>query len=53
LKAGTRAVWVVDPLARTVAVHRALQAPAVLGNQDVLRDPVLPDFEIRVSDLLD
>jgi Uma2 family endonuclease len=50
LDAGTRAVWVVDPRAKNVAVHVARCEPVVLGEADVLRGgDVLPGFAVAVS----
>lgn len=50
LDAGARAVWVVDPRAKTVAVHVARREPVVLGEADVLRGgEVVPGFEVAVS----
>jgi len=49
LEAGTRAVWVVDPGARTVTVHEPRRAPSVLGEADSLSGgDVLPGFELGV-----
>jgi Uma2 family endonuclease len=52
LRAGTRLVWVVDPAARSVAVHRPGQAPRTLGSADVLDGgEVLPGFQIALASL--
>jgi len=52
LAAGGRAVWVVDPVWRTVTVHRPGQPPRTFGSEEILDGtPVLPGFRIRVSEL--
>lgn len=52
LEAGTRAVWVVDPRARTVAVHEAGRKPRVLAESQVLPGgDVLPGFELPVREI--
>jgi Uma2 family endonuclease len=52
LHAGAAAVWVVDPRARTVAVHEAGRAPRVLREPDVLfGGDVLPGFELLVREI--
>jgi Uma2 family endonuclease len=50
LEAGARAVWVVDPAARTVTVHQPGREPELLREHDTLRGAdVLPGFELAVS----
>jgi Uma2 family endonuclease len=50
--AGTRLVWVIDPLRRTVAVHPHDAAPRWLGEGDALDGgDVLPGFAIPVARL--
>jgi len=52
LEAGTLAVWVVDPTARTVTVHEAPRGPSVLSEADLLRGgDVLPGFALAVRDV--
>ncbi|HEX5052951.1 MAG TPA: Uma2 family endonuclease [Planctomycetota bacterium] len=52
LEHGVRSVWVVDPNARRVSVHRGAQGPNVLGIDDVLDgDDVLPGFAVPVRTL--
>jgi len=52
LDAGVRVVWVVDPVAKTVAVHRAGAAVRVYGEEGTLSgEEVLPGFECRVSEI--
>ena len=52
LAAGTRLVWVVDPGARSVTVHRPAGAAAVVPEAGTLDGaPVFPDFRVRVRDL--
>lgn len=49
---GTRMVWIADPVAATVTIHRAGTAPIVLSAADELRgDEVVPGFAIRVGEL--
>ena len=54
LRAGVRLVWVIDPEAEVVTVHRdgnviglLTDADAVLSGEDVL-----PGFEVRLADIL-
>jgi Uma2 family endonuclease len=52
LSAGVRLVWVVNPLARTVEVHRLRGAGVILRENDELTgEDVLPGFSCRVGDL--
>ncbi len=52
LKAGTRAVWVVDPHARAVTVHEPGRKPRVLPESQVLSGgEVLPGFELPVREI--
>jgi len=52
LQARVRLVWVVDPVAKTVAVHRAGTVVRVYGEEDMLSgEEVLPGFECRVSEI--
>jgi len=49
LEAGSKLVWVVDPYARSVVVHRPGADARVLGSGDELDGAeVLPDFRLRV-----
>jgi Uma2 family endonuclease len=49
---GTGAVWVVEPRARTVTVHRPLGKPSVLSESDTLRgDGALKGFEVAVREI--
>jgi Uma2 family endonuclease len=51
LRAGTAAVWVVDPDHHTVTVHTA-DGAARYGGTEVLRDaPPLPEFTLPLNDL--
>jgi Uma2 family endonuclease len=53
LTAGSRLVWVVDPDSRTVTVYPGREHIRILEAQDVLdAAPVLPDFRVRVEELL-
>ena len=52
--AGTRAVWVIDPDARSVTVHELGAAPVATGNDDTLRGgSVLPAFACDVAELFE
>jgi len=52
LEAGTRAVWIVDPRKRIVAVHEPPQPPVVLDESGVLLGGgVLPGFEVAVREI--
>lgn len=52
LDAGTVVVWILDPDAKTVTVHRGGQGAETLGSDDRLTDNnVLPGFSCRVADL--
>ena len=52
LEAGTKAVWVVDPRKRTVALHEPGAEPRVLREADTLRGgEVLPGFAVAVRDI--
>jgi Uma2 family endonuclease len=42
--------WVVDPVKRTVAVHRSPIDPVMLKEQEELTgDDVLPGFSVRIA----
>jgi Uma2 family endonuclease len=50
LAAGSRAVWIVDPMARTVTIHRPGATPVALTeNQVIDGGEVLPGFVCRVA----
>ena len=52
LSAGVRLVWVVNPVSRTVRVHRPERPGVTLRVADeLLGDDVLPEFRCRVQDL--
>jgi Uma2 family endonuclease len=52
LTAGARLVWVVNPQARTVEVHRPQGTGTILRENDELDgEDVLPGFRCRVGDL--
>ena len=54
LQAGARLVWVLQPDARTVIVHRPGASPETVGPEDVLDgEDVVPGFSCRVRDLFD
>lgn len=51
LRQGIPLVWVFDPEACDVTIHRPGKEPYVLGKDDELTgDEVLPDFRCRVAD---
>ena len=53
LRAGSRAVWVVEPRMSVVVVHRPGRAPLPLGLADAIDGgEVLPGFELAVATLL-
>jgi Uma2 family endonuclease len=52
LSHGVRRVWVVNPKACTLTVHRPNAAPEVLAEEDTLRDEaVLPGFQMSVREI--
>jgi len=52
LEAGAVSVWVVDPTAQTIAVHRSGAKTDRYGGKDMLDDePTLPGFELSLEDL--
>jgi Uma2 family endonuclease len=52
LQAGSKAVWVVNPQRRTVAVYRSLSDVAILLERDMLdAGEVVPGFQCRVSEI--
>src|SRR5256885_2979994 len=53
LAAGTRLVWIVDPVRRVAHVHRADESTTSIGADGVLSgEDVLPGFALRLSDVL-
>jgi len=52
LSHGSKQVWIVNPLGRTVTVHRPDGTATILSENDSLEGgDVLPEFSCRVSDL--
>ncbi len=51
LTAGAQAVWLVDPIRRTVAVLTADGPEEVLGEGAVLRSSLLPGLDLPLADL--
>jgi Uma2 family endonuclease len=52
LAAGVVAVWIVDPRARRVLIHRAAAAAEVFERAETLADPaLLPGFALPLADL--
>jgi Uma2 family endonuclease len=53
LRAAVQVVWVVDPEARTVTVHRRDAEPHVYLENDILTlEDIIPGFQLLVSDAL-
>lgn len=51
-QAGVKVVWVADPFAKTIAIHRPAVAPQVLCEVDVLTaDEIIPGFQVSVAEL--
>ena len=51
-RAGVRAVWLVDPVARTVTVYTAPDQYSVLSESETLKgEPALPGFELPLREL--
>jgi Uma2 family endonuclease len=54
LAAGSRVVWVVDPVREEVSVFRSPFAPHVLAGTDVLNgDDVLPGFSVTIAEIFE
>ena len=52
LEAGTAAVWIVDPDARTVTVHEPDRAPCVVNDTKILRGgDLLPGFMLEIREI--
>jgi Uma2 family endonuclease len=52
LRAGVRLIWVVNPVARTIQIHRPERQGIILHENDELDgEDVLPGFHCRVGDL--
>ncbi len=52
LSAGVGIVWVADPEARTIAVHRSGSQPRVYRESDSLTlDELIPEFRLTISDI--
>lgn len=50
--AGCRVAWIVDPLRRSVVVHRIDAGPAILTEDDTLtEEELLPGFSLPVRDI--
>ena len=50
LAVGIGAVWIVDPEARTIAIHRQGVEPQVFGESDTLAlDDPIPGFRLDVA----
>lgn len=49
---GTRLVWVLDPGARTLTIHRPDRTPRILAEQDEIDgEDVLPGFRLALAEL--
>jgi Uma2 family endonuclease len=54
IDAGTRLVWIIDPVTRTAAVHRSRSDVIMLSDSDTLDGgDVLPGFRLPLAELLD
>jgi Uma2 family endonuclease len=54
IDAGTRLVWIIDPVTRTAAVHRSRSDVKMLRDSDTLDGgDVLPGFRLPLAELLD
>jgi Uma2 family endonuclease len=54
LAAGSRLVWVVNPVREEVSVFRTPFAPRILAGADVLDgDEVLPGFSVTIAEIFD
>ena len=54
LRAGSRLVWVIDPRAEWITVHRPSHAPRTVPRGGLLdADPVLPGFRLPLASLFD
>lgn len=54
LAAGARLVWIVDPVLRTVTIHRPDGSARVLGSDETLEgEDVLEGFSVRVAELFE
>jgi Uma2 family endonuclease len=52
LTAGARVVWVADPQAQTITIHRRDQQPQVLAAPDTLTaEDIIPGFRVLVQDM--
>ncbi len=52
LAAGVGAVWLVDPAAKTLTIHRANAEPNVYQSSDTLvSDDPIPGFQLRLADI--
>ena len=52
--AGVRLVWLLDPEARTMTVHRSVEDSVVLAEEDIISGgDVLPGFRVRLGELFD
>ena len=48
---GAGEVWVLDPERRSVTVYRPGEDLRILGEQDTLRSPLLPEWALPLSEL--
>jgi Uma2 family endonuclease len=52
LDTGTQVVWLTDPAAQTVTIHRNNTAPQLLANREtVTAEEVLPGFSLAVGEI--
>ncbi|HEY4001136.1 MAG TPA: Uma2 family endonuclease [Candidatus Xenobia bacterium] len=51
LEAGVPVVWVIDPAARNVTIHRAGERTKVVSEEGKLEEPLLPGFSLSLKTL--
>ena len=53
LASGALSVWISIPKTRKVEIYRPNPSRIVLDDREIITDPVLPGFSLRVSELFD
>jgi len=53
LAGGALSVWIIIPKTRKVEIYGPNPSRIVLDNREIITDPVLPGFSLRVSELFD
>jgi len=49
---GTQVVWVADPTAMTVSIHRVRLAQVLSLHDTIVDEPLLPGFELPLTKIL-